>query len=140
VPDDGRYGHEEQYCQKARPVRIHYAPRPKVHGEQQDRQKRQRAQTRQHQGAIVVPAVIENINSLLGTVRRRGAEGVGTGEVRSESNHRARQRRMLSVEFVFAPVQELHARGQVLGFVPGMAENPPGTGGKQTGNENEECK
>lgn len=63
---------------------------------------------------------------------------MGTGEARSESDQLARQRRMLSVEFVLAPVQELHARGQVLGFVPGMAEYPPRTGGEQTGKEDEE--
>ncbi len=54
-----------------------------------------------------------------------------------ERNQGARQRRMLGVEFVLAPVQQLHAGGQVLGFVPGMTKHPPRTGGEQTGNDNE---
>ena len=59
------------------------------------------------------------------------------GKVRRECQQDARKRRMLGVKLVLASVEQLHAGGQVLGFVPGVTEHPPGAGGEQTGDQNE---
>ena len=62
---------------------------------------------------------------------------MGSREVGAKRDQGARQRRMLGVEFVFALIHQLHAGGQVLGFIPGMTKHPPRTGSEQAGNNNE---
>ena len=45
---------------------------------------------------------------------------------------------MLGVIFVIAPIDQLHASGQMFGLVPGMPEYTPRAGGEQAGDEDEE--